>query len=299
MRGIITTILGIFLTVNMSNASRDFEEPILCFPESELRFSPNEKSNDVSKSDYLRVQKRLKQAFDPFLQKNYGKELKFTDSWNEEKVNGYCTRDMDDNPVINVYGGMARHQEMTLDGLYLIYCHELGHYLGGAPKAFRGRSSKRGWSSAEGQSDYFATSKCLKKLFNDDEENKKAIRFTEKSLLEKAKKRCQNHKDYYCLRTAVASVSVAKVFHSLKSYQKFPEIDDRDPAVVRNTKYNHPKAQCRLDTFLNGANCDRDLSTPFDDIDPRVGACIFNTDKEDSKESARPHCWYRPADKFE
>jgi len=299
MRGIITTLLTGFLTVSISFATDRVEEPVLCFPDSELRFSPNEKSNDVSKSDYLRVQKRLKAAFDPFLEKHYGKTLKFTDSWDEEKVNGYCTRDMEDNPVINVYGGMARHQEMTLDGLYLIYCHELGHYLGGAPKAFRGRSSKRGWSSAEGQSDYFATSKCLKKIFDDHDKNKKAIRFAEQALLDKAKKRCKDQKDYYCLRAAMASVSVAKVFHSLKSYQKFPEIDDKDGTIVRRTKYVHPKAQCRLDTFLNGANCEYDLSSPFDDIDPRVGACVFSTDKEDSKESSRPHCWYRPADKFE
>ncbi len=298
MKAIFSTVFFLILTIGNSSMAKEVEAPQLCFPESDLRYSPNEKSNDISKNDYLRAQKALKAAFDPYLQKHHGKTLKFIDAWDEEGVNAYCTRDMDDNPLIKVYGGMARHQDMTLDGLYLIYCHELGHYLGGAPKAFRGRSSKRGWSSAEGQSDYFATSKCLKVLFNDSEENKKAVKRAESGIVEKAKKRCKG-KDYYCLRASLASMSVAKVFHSLKSYEKFPEIDDRDPTVVSRTRYTHPKSQCRLDTYLNGANCDYDLSTPFDDIDPRVGACVFSSEKADSKDSSRPHCWYRPADKFE
>lgn len=294
-KALTITIFTVFLTLGNSLAT---EAPNHCFPKSSLRFYPNEKSNNIDKNDYIRAQRNFESIFGPEILKENGKSLKFEDAWDESEVNAYCTRDMDDNPVIKVYGGMARHHDLSLDGLYLIFCHELGHYLGGAPKAFRGRTSKRSWSSAEGQADYYATSKCLKKVFDDERENESVIKREDSKLVEKAMKRCPKN-DTTCIRSALASFSVAKVFHSVRSYEPFPEIDGKSSKVVRRTVYNHPTSQCRLDTFINGTNCKVDIGIGFDNIDPRVGACHRNSDKSDEVEAARPLCWYRPADKFE
>src|SRR5690606_4595293 len=93
-----------------------------------------------------------------------GKKLIINLDWADKNINAYASLDMEDNPIINITGGMLTHPEMTSDAIGLIICHELGHFYGGSPKKLRGRSTKRSWSSAEGQADYFATAHCMKKL---------------------------------------------------------------------------------------------------------------------------------------
>jgi len=56
---------------------------------------------------------------------------------------------------LSIYGGLARQEGMTQDGLAFIACHELGHPLGGFPSNVTG-------FSFEGQADYYATTKCLR-----------------------------------------------------------------------------------------------------------------------------------------
>jgi hypothetical protein len=64
-----------------------------------------------------------------------------------------------------VYGGLARHGEITPDGFALVLCHEIGHHLGGVPRY----SGANGWASNEGQSDYFAATKCLRRAWQSDQ----------------------------------------------------------------------------------------------------------------------------------
>jgi hypothetical protein len=65
--------------------------------------------------------------------------------------------------VIQIMGGMLMHPEMKPEVLQLLLCHELGHFLGGAPL-----KSRKGWSSTEGQADYFSGLYCARMLgFNE------------------------------------------------------------------------------------------------------------------------------------
>ena len=64
------------------------------------------------------------------------------------------------NAIVRLFGGMARHPLINLDGLTLILCHELGHHLAGPPI----RRSDFPWSSAEGQADYGNTYLCKKNV---------------------------------------------------------------------------------------------------------------------------------------
>ena len=164
---------------------------VSCFPENHLRFSPYEKSsNGITHYRYQELQNQVLAAFEKILKSEYGKTLTFEDSWDNDRVNAYCTRDLNDNPVVKVMGGMARHPEMTEDALLLIVCHELGHYMGGTPKAPRGNSEKLSWSSIEGQADYFATAKCLPKIFKNQKENREIIKSVPNKNLRKAQKKC-------------------------------------------------------------------------------------------------------------
>jgi hypothetical protein len=262
-----------------------------CFPDSSLRYSRFDKmGGGLTQSEYFRMQERFKSIFDPIVKERFGKSIIFENCWPQDEVNAYCTRDNDDNPVIKILGGIVRHPEMTMDGLYLLACHELGHYLGGAPKAFRGRSNQRGWSSAEGQADYFATTKCLPLIFSIEKENEKAMDYFSFDQVEKAKSRCKD-KSSLCIRMAMASLAISNVFHTITPYEDVPELDKKDSKKVYVTHYGHPSPQCRLDTFLNGANCKNDFKVLFDPIDPSVGAC-------NEEESQRPVCWYQHEEKF-
>ncbi len=277
------------MVVNSIAATTD--DPNGCFPKSDIRFSRFDKSSGgLTENDFLRMKDKFKSIFDPIVFEKFGKKISFENCWKDDSINAYCTRDMEDNPVIKIMGGLIRHPDMTMDALYLLACHELGHYLGGAPKAFRGRTNERSWSSAEGQADYFATTKCLPLIFNSDKETEKSLDFAPYDQIEKAKIRCKD-KSPQCIRMALAAATVAYVFHTITPYEDLPELDKKDLRTVFSTFYSHPAPQCRLDTFINGLNCKTDMAVFFDPIDPKIGACL-----EDG--SSRPLCWYLPEEKF-
>src|SRR5258705_6344997 len=61
---------------------------------------------------------------------------------------------------VRVYGGLARHPEITRPGLSLMLAHETGHHLGGPPY-----DPDMPWISWQGQADYWAASEGMKRVF--------------------------------------------------------------------------------------------------------------------------------------
>jgi len=228
--------------------------------------------------------------FKEFVQTNFpefGRNFVLENKWEEDRVRAYATKDIEDNPVIVVYGGMARHPQMNTDGLYAILCHELGHFLGGSPQKTRGPQRLKTWSATEGQADYFATSKCLKILFK-DEIAPPGIVDSELNQV------CSNA---LCKRIGQASLVVAKVFAQVQWVSEVPSVLKHDSSVVGKTMEKHPSPQCRLDTMIAGLKCPVSESIPFSSVDPEQGACHrFQTDST-LKANARPTCWYLPIKK--
>lgn len=255
-----------------------------CFPSSPLRFSAQNKSLDgITEIEFNQLLERVQITMGPEIKKILNKKLIITLAWNDPTVDAHATRDDDNNAVIIVNGGLARHPLMTRDGLLLVACHEIGHHLGGAPKAFRGTSNLRGWSSAEGQADYFATTKCLPRIFSDGLDIKTTDSEIDNVNLKSALLKCR---DDICVRIALAGLSVSKIFASLKIGTPDPKILKNDLTVMSKTIYAHPNPQCRLDTYLSGANCDVSIDIPFDNHDHKLGACLSLS------KGARPSCWF-------
>ena len=150
----------------------------------------------------------------------------------------------------------------------------------------RGNSGKLSWSSVEGQADYFATAKCLPKIFKNQEENREIIKSVPGPNLRKAQSKCGTE-DAHCIRVAMAALSASKVFHSLREFEDYPDLAKRDENTAYEMEYGHPAPQCRLDTFLNGINCREKHDIMFDTKNPKIGSC-------DKENSTRPSCWYRP-----
>lgn len=258
------------------------------FPDSNFKIPKNSKmlksigaTTGLNELEFHQAIDTFERVWAPIVAAKYEKKLILKRDWESEKVNAHATRDDDNNPVIIVDGGLARHSQITKDGLMLMICHELGHHLGGAPKIFRGNTTLRTWSSVEGQADYFASSKCMPRIFETQME--KSFFYLPEEAEQKISKICMKE---YCGRIVAAAVSVGKVMASLRNGVSSPVVDKIDNSVVAKTVQSHSNPQCRFDTFLAGYNCEEDSSLDFDNEDPAVGACVHG------EYQARPKCWY-------
>lgn len=263
----------------------------MSFPSNDMKISTRIKSvGGITLLEFNRSIDNFEVIMRNFVNERTGKKLVIEKDWENESVNAHATLDESDNPVIIVNGGIARHPEMNVDGLYFILCHELGHHLGGAPKQFRGTSTKRSWSSAEGQADYFASSKCLPYFFSKLNETKNVdVHFSEKSL-SIVDEVCQ---DYVCRRSIFAGQVYANVYASVKRSFKTPSLETPAWEVVRRTNFKHPSAQCVLDTVSAGAYCDETRGLDFDNSDYKIGSC-FRVEESENARGARPRCWFSP-----
>ncbi len=265
----------------------DFPQNSLRFPKRNIAFK-SVFSNEITEFKANQMSKRFIESWGSIVEKEFKKKLIINIDWKNDRVNAHATRDKKKNLIINLLGGMVRHPEMTEDSLLFILCHELGHHLGGAPKKFRGRSNKRGWSSIEGQADYFAASKCLPKIFANKKETKILEKIENYRELDFDSSPCKTDQ---CQRIILSGLAVGKVFASLREDWSSPSIIHPSPVEVVETSQKHPDPQCRLDTIIAGALCyTKQALNPFDNDDPKPGACI----RPDENISARPKCWYNP-----
>lgn len=256
-------------------------------PENDLYLDVDYKSisGGISQEEFNEVLDRVEQVYSPII-RQYNGNLKINRLWEDGTVNASANR-QGSTFVINMYGGLARHQVITADAFALVACHEVGHHIGGVP-----RYSDRGgeWASVEGQSDYFATTKCLRKLFMNDD-NSSIVRSLNipSSVAEKCENEfsAQNDQDI-CKRVAMAGLSSASLFANNNP----PKFETPDQNVVSQTFESHPQAQCRLDTYYNGGVCYKSEDDEIGQNDPDQGTC---NRKAQDEEGLRPLCWYKPA----
>lgn len=270
-------LLNLFFICNKALAS---------FPDNSLDIPLHNKSyTGISEFDVNTIAENLKMVIGPSVFLKLSKEIKFELYIEESKVDVNTTRDDDDNPVIRIYGGLVRHPQLSVDGLSLLLCHEIGHHMGGAPRKFRGKSQLRSWSSAEGQADYYATSKCLRRLFYQFADFKSFRKFHSAKEILAAGNVCEND---ICQRIILAGLNVSKLFANLKKVSNGPNITFSSDVRVDKTFFKHPRPQCRLDTYSAGARCVISSNIEFDRDDPKVGACLFDTHSI----GPRPKCWF-------
>lgn len=242
--------LLLVLFVSMSSSLAGSESPG-CLPDSGLRYEVSKDKGMEERELLDEVIGEFKEIFSPYVKDKTGKKLKIINEWENSKVNAHATKDNEDNLVIILNGGMARHPDMKKEGLYFILCHELGHFFGGSPKQFRGRSDLRSWSSAEGQADYFASKECLPKVFSH-----LASSGAHDNLIADPNDQKEVDKicgDRTCSKVLLAGLSATKVFSTLKPWWKTPSFQTPNRSKVGVTNLGHPEPQCRLDTVVLGA----------------------------------------------
>ncbi len=260
-------------------------------PENNLKYPSYLKTTGLSREQYDAVIDKVVNVYSP-IARNRGARLQIERLWDSETVNaGTLRRNEGDIWVLNLYGGFARHPAITPDGYMLVVCHELGHHIGGAPKK-RLESGGHHWASTEGQSDYFATLKCMRRVLASDsnEEINRTLKVPETIRSECSKSFPDKSEAAICIRTAVAGISVGKVNASIRRFPA-PDIDVVDSSIATTTQNGHPIPQCRLNTYYQGSLCPVSSLRPLSQVNEMKGTCH---EEQGYTVGLRPSCWYKP-----
>ena len=246
-------------------------------------FCHNAFSEKISIHTFYQVLAEIEALYRPDVA-GLGKKLKIVGEWKLSANAGI--KPEGDFWVITVGGGLARKPLMTADGIAGVVCHELGHLLGGYPKRV-----ERPWSSVEGQSDYFATAKCLKRYFR-GQDNRAVLAAMD--IPDVVTNKCQNNffdeeSVFICQRSSMAGLAMAL---SLAMSEGWKWGRPKFEAPVERPKYVSPEewaelSHCRLQIYFQGSLCNRPFDEPFSDTDFRAGACMHG-------DGARPACWFTP-----
>lgn len=218
------------------------------------------------------------------------RSLVFDIQWSEDKFNAY-TNLWRGRANIVMTGGMIRFPDVTLDGLTLVLCHEIGHHLAGKPKHQRGFGFAT-FASAEGQSDYFATLKCMRKFLLQKSDNTIDTSLLPLSVVQACEDAFQSENmQNICMRSMLASETMAKVLNKIRD-NKVPHLhfDSPDPTIVKKVFLKHPNPQCRLDTYYAGGLCQVDHNEDIDIQKDGVAQCTRN---KGHQSGLRPLCWYK------
>jgi hypothetical protein len=242
---------------------------------------------------------KAQEAYAPIIEEIHGARLKINKNWSDSTVNASASQWFGTWNV-EMYGGLARRPEVSLDGFTLVICHEIGHHLAGYPFASR-------WAANEGQSDYFGTLSCARRLWGDEAEINQSFR---EQIPERPRQLCDSawsevSDQDLCYRMMAAGKSLAELLGAMRGDEV--SFDAIDSSVVAETDHSHPAAQCRLDTYMAGALCNeefdptvipaKDLAGQRNSIEGEQAAAAYSC-KRVSEESigVRPLCWFKPLD---
>lgn len=283
-----TINLGIIIAslLNLSAMACDVEGKTGFLPDNNMYIGVNDKmASDMTEETFNQIIDRAAEVYAPII-KEKGANLVMVKNWTDGTVNAYANQ-QGSTWNVHMFGGLARHRFVTNDGFALVVCHELGHHLAGAPKIKRFFTPS--WASNEGQSDYWASLKCFRRIYQDDNNQEIVATMTIDPLVVK---KCEANwhsaeEIALCKRISQASLGLATLLNGDRPV----DFNTPDTSVVTKMDDKHPAGQCRLDTYFNGALCTKDFEENTSDRDAKVGTCNRT---QNFKDGVRPLCWYKP-----
>lgn len=256
-------------------------------PENNLSIPVGDKmASDMTEERFNELIGKVETIYSPII-KELGATLKMNNNWKSSTVNA-SAQQIGKTWHVNMYGGLARHQLATEDGFMMVVCHELGHHIGGAPRYNRNTN----WASNEGQADYFAGLKCMRRVLENDDN---IAYVANMQVDEEATRLCKQvyaaeNDIALCQRVAMAGKSLGSLLGSLGGNSNV-NFDTPDKKIVTRTNDAHPAGQCRLDTYFQGALCDKSIYEDVSKTDAIPGTCIK---RDGYTVGTRPLCWYKP-----
>lgn len=259
-------------------------------PENKMNIPVGLKSTGgITEAEFNNVITKIETLYKDEIARAGGK-LVVQRNWTDGTVNAYAMQ-QGAEWIVAMFGGLARHPQVTKDGFAVVVCHELGHHIGGAPKKDDFWGGGKSWATNEGQADYFGTMKCLRKLFQ-DEDNAAVVSKMKIPALVTAQ--CSTvyknaNEIAICQRSSMAGYSVGRLFNDLTN-DGVVDFAKPDPAVVKTTYDAHPASQCRLDTYFQASLCDKAISDEVSQTDEFAGVC---SKRSGDSIGNRPTCWYK------
>lgn len=286
-KSLITASIALSMSLSTAALACDIHGNTGFLPENNLSIAVGDKmASDMTEARFLEIVGRVEAVYAPII-REMGATLKMNNDWRSTTVNA-SAQQYGTTWQVNMYGGLARHKLTTDDGFMMVVCHELGHHIGGAPRYDRNTD----WASNEGQSDYFAGLKCMRRVLQNDD-NVAIVAGMQVDA--EATRQCQQvyqsaSEIALCQRVAMAGKSLGQLLGSLGGNSNV-NFNTPDKKVVKQTNDNHPQGQCRLDTYFQGALCDKSIDDNVSKDDAIPGTCIK---KDGYTQGVRPLCWYKP-----
>ncbi|HKU42055.1 MAG TPA: hypothetical protein VJR89_28045, partial [Polyangiales bacterium] len=197
---------------------------------------------------------------------------------------------------ITVSQAFLEGQMLSDDVMATVFCQEIGWLFGGFP--FLG-----GTQAAEGQAAYYASKECLRRLWVSDVSlNAAAGNGLDASLRKQCDDALPSAADRgLCYRTVRAAQDSTRWFERATTYPP-AKLTTPDPTVVDRTNVEYITPQCRIDTLLHGALCDKRFAA---NVIPGLAQSNtgINTPEAEraaaeysctSGAGARPACWFKP-----
>lgn len=306
--------LGLLLLLfSQSVETSHFLEAHDCFTDIDARipvfseFTLAEERTGITEEEFMTVLDEVETVYTPVFEA-LGKTFQVNKLWTNDQVNA-SAQQSGNNWIINMYGGLARHEHATIDAFRAVACHEIGHHLGGAPK----KSGWFGtWASNEGQSDYFATYKCMKKLILEGQPGglevagpdlsiyeAEEVAIVEAQCSERFTAPAEGEEEVSvdtaytaCVRASLSGLSLGRLLGSLRDAERVISLNTPDATEVAKTNHNHPDAQCRADTYFAGSLCNLDFNSELSNTDANTGTCNRS---EGFDYGLRSKCWFKPA----
>lgn len=265
-------------------------------PPNNLHLQKQKGFGGITQAQFDKVISEIEAVFKPVVA-SHGAVLKVNRLWTNPTVNANASQS-GNVWTVNMYGGLARRTEVTEDGFAMVLCHELGHHLGGFA-FYQGDT----WAANEGQSDYFSAQVCARKMWL----GKSPLKLYQ-AVDPAAKAKCdaaylQDDERGFCYRASIAGQSLANLLAALEGNSS-PKYSTPDKSVVRSTNDAHPRAQCRLDTYLAGAACTKSFDLYFipgkefsnkNSKEAELQAYQYSCSQyEGFSIGTRPKCWFAP-----
>ena len=275
--------LSIFLLIVSFNIFS--QERVGPYPPSS-RYAPFIK--DINQEKFNQIIKEFEEIY---VENDGFTQIKFDTKWKNSFTVAYASHRKTDW-IVYVNGGMARATYMSVDAFRFLLCHEIGHHIGGVPFATGNR-----WAAAEGQADYFATSKCMKRVLKemDNETFLKGVEVPKiiSSSCEQAY--LNSAEQNICKRSALGAMQAVNAFSYMLSTD-LPSLETPDRSIIYQTILDdYPSIQCRLDTVLAGAVCDIDSIGMTNSNSAHYNGC---TSRNGDQRGLRPTCWFNEDEFF-
>lgn len=165
---------------------------------------------------------------------------------------GYLSPEGQITHYLFLFGGYAAIKGMSLEGVAMTLCHELGHGIGGIPLKDSGEKVR---ASVEGQADYFAARFCIKRILKYFPVKAPVVAL-DHFVESRCKESFKTPSDIEMCFRAFNVLEMERLFFRTQPEEETETFYDRPETSstheINLDPYFYPSPQCRLDTMVNG-----------------------------------------------